>query len=235
VAGKAKPGRKRGHRPPVPPPADAAPPSAWPRARIALVAVAAAYLTTVWFDGIGSGWPSSLLPRPWLYFGQIAALFKYAGIKSIDYRAEGWVCAERRWVEIDVRPFFRIDRDNKENRFHRALQFYRRERLVMRSLDDYVTSQHNAVEGRPAIGGVRFSSLRLDYPAPGERISRYERKPLASHSAAEKKSWYWSPKSRRTARCGEPAEPGSAATSDDDASPSAHDAQEKAQDRDGEP
>lgn len=180
-------------------------PLGWPRARVALVAVATSYLMTVWFDGIGARWPSQYLPRPWLYFGQIAALFKHAGLKAIDYRAEGWICAERRWVEIDVQPFFQIDRDNKENRFHRALQFYRRERVVMRALDEYVTTRHNAIEGRPTIGGVRFLSLRTPYPAPGETITRYERRSLDTYSADERHDWYWSPKSHRRARCDDTA------------------------------
>jgi hypothetical protein len=201
---KLDPSSARGPAAPPPPAAPRAT-AAWPRARVALVALATAYLVTVWFDGIRSGWPAKLLPRPWLYFAQIAALFKHAGIKAIDYRAEGWLCTEGRWEEIDVRPFFRIDRDNKENRFHRTLQFYRRERTVMRALDDYVVERHNAT--RPtAIGGVRFLSLRLPYPAPGERITPYERKPLTTYEndSEVRRDWYWTPASRRAACCGQP-------------------------------
>ena len=72
--------------------------------------------------------PRRSTPRPWLYFSQVAALFVNAAPKVIDYRAEGWSCTEHRWIEIDVRPYFRIDADNKENRFQRALQFYRKNR-----------------------------------------------------------------------------------------------------------
>src|SRR5690606_2013318 len=118
---------------------------------------------------------------------------------------------------IDVRPFFRIDRDNKENRFHRALQFYRRERVVMRALDDYVVERHNAVR-KDVIGGARFLSLRLSYPAPGERITPYERLPLASHGRDVRHEWYWTPKSRRVARCaaeGAPPPPPAPAGHDD--------------------
>ncbi len=192
------------------------------------VAVAGLYLATVWFDGVGSTWPRKITPRPWLYFSQVAALFVNAAPKVIDYRAEGWSCSEHRWVEIDVRPYFRIDADNKENRFQRALQFYRKNRNVMRPLDDYVVKRHNA-GGGAQIGGVRFSSLRLPYPAPGEHVAPFEQRPLASYSADEKHDWYWTPKSRRAQRCGAP-EPADG-TRDDD-SDQARDSKEKAKDKD---
>ena len=178
------------------------------------IAVAGLYLATVWLDGVGSTWPAKITPRPWLYFSQVAALFVNAAPKVIDYRAEGWSCSEHRWVEIDVRPYFRIDADNKENRFQRALQFYRKNRNVMRPLDDYVVKRHNAVGGASQIGGVRFSSLRLPYPAPGEHVAPFEQRPIASYSADEKHDWYWTPKSRRAQRCGAP-EPGDGSKDDD--------------------
>ncbi|MEA2747377.1 MAG: hypothetical protein QOI41_1520 [Myxococcales bacterium] len=166
------------------------------------IAVAGLYLATVWFDGVGSTWPAKITPRPWLYFSQVAALFVSAAPKVIDYRAEGWSCSEHRWVEIDVRPYFRIDADNKENRFQRALQFYRKNRNVMRALDDFVVKRHNAAGN--SIGGVRFSSLRLPYPAPGEHVAPFEQRPLTSYSADQKHAWFWTPTSRRAQRCGAP-------------------------------
>jgi hypothetical protein len=176
------------------------------------IAIAGLYLATVWFDGVGSTWPAKITPRPWLYFSQVAALFVNAAPKVIDYRAEGWSCSEHRWVEIDVRPYFRIDADNKENRFQRALQFYRKNRNVMRVLEDFIVKRHNAAGG--GIGGVRFSSLRLPYPAPGEHVAPFEQRPIASYSADEKHDWYWTPKSRRAQRCGAP-EPGDGSKDDD--------------------
>lgn len=162
--------------------------------------VAFAYLTTVWFDGIGSTLPAKLTPRPWLYFAQVAALFKHAGMMVIDYRAEGWVCSEKKWVEIDVRPWFRIEADTKESRFHRALQFYRRERKVMRALEAYVMQRYEASAG-PPIGGVRFSSLRIPYPNMGDRIERMQRKPLAAYPTEMQHPWYYTPLSRRREQC----------------------------------
>jgi len=170
------------------------------------IVVAGLYLVTVWLDGVGSKLPAKITPGPWLYFAQVAALFVNAAPKVIDYRAEGWSCAERRWTEVDVRPYFRIDSDNKENRFQRALQFYRKNRSVMRALEDFVIARNNAAGAKP-IGGVRFSSLRLSYPAPGEHVSTYERLPLATYSGEQRHDWYWTPKARRVERCGQHPDP----------------------------
>jgi hypothetical protein len=179
------------------------------RARIArgvLALVALAYLVTLWLDGVGSNLPSKLLPRPWIYFAQVAALFPKASPVVIDYRAEGWSCEARTWNEIDVRPYFPLDRDNKENRFQRALQFYRQNRTVMQGLETFVLQRYNAEgvhgAGPGQIAGVRFSSLRIPFPAPGEHVEPYERKPLASYPAEQRHAWYWTKKSRRAERCG---------------------------------
>lgn len=188
----------------------ATPPPAQTRFKTALIVVASLYLCTVWFEGIGSTLPARLSPRVWLYFSQVAALFRYAGMMSIDYRAEGWSCADKKWIEIDVRPWFRIDAETKENRFHRALQFYRRERKVMRALEEYVIRSHNASSSRPKIGGVRFLSLRIPYPKIGDRVERLVRKPLSEYPEEMRHHWYWTPTSKRYERCGErppPKEP----------------------------
>jgi hypothetical protein len=181
--------------------------------RGALVITAALYVATVWLDGVGSTFPSKLLPRPWVYFAQVAALFTTASPKIIDYRAEGWVCAEKKWVEVDVRPYFPLDAENKENRFQRVLQFYRKNRTVMRSLEDFVMRRYNATASKE-IGGVRFLSLRIPYPAPGEHVTPYERRPLASYPKDQRKDWYWTPRSKRAERC---REEGSGEPGEDDA------------------
>lgn len=168
-----------------------------------IILVAFVYLSTVWLDGIGSNLPAKLTPRVWLFFVQIAALFKNAGVMAIDYRAEGWVCSEKKWVEVDVRPWFRIDADNKESRFHRAMQFYRKERKVMRSLEDFVIKSNNAGGNRPTIGGVRFSSLRIPYPKVGERVEAIAWKKLDDYPEEMKHAWYWTPSSMRRERCGD--------------------------------
>ena len=75
-----------------------------------------------------------------------------------------------------------IDADNKENRFHRALQFYRKERKVMRALEAYLIRSNNASSSRPKIGGARFLSLRIPYPKLGDHVEPFERKPLTSYT-----------------------------------------------------
>lgn len=207
VAGaKRKSKRRKSEAPPekVEPSPAPLPAPTW--RRNVLLAVAAVYLATVWLDGVGSNLPAKLLPRAALYFGQIAALFKWAGEKQIDYRAEGWVCSEKKWVEIDVRPFFPLDADNKENRFYRAVQFYRRDRKVMRALDDFVVQRENARSDRK-IGGVRFLSLRIPYPPPGATIEPYKRQELATYPEDQRHNWYYTPKSKRHERCGDRGAP----------------------------
>jgi hypothetical protein len=185
--------------------------------RYALMALATLYLADVWLDAVGSNLPAKLLPRAVLFFGQIAALFPKAGEKQIDYRAEGWLCSEHKWVEIDPRPFFPIDVENKENRFYRAIQFHRYDRKVMRALDEYVTKHHNASrEPRDTIGGVRFLSLRIPYPPVGATIEPYKRQELASYPEDQRKNWYWTPGSMRRERCGERASSSTPASKDKD-------------------
>jgi len=61
-----------------------------------LPVVAALYLAGVWLDGIGTTIDGKILPRAVVYFFQVSALFPLAAFNTIDYRAEGWVCSERR-------------------------------------------------------------------------------------------------------------------------------------------
>jgi hypothetical protein len=181
-------------------------PAAQARRRLArgsLVVLAALYLLTVWLDGVGSTVPHKLMPRTWVFFAQVSALFTTASPKIVDYRAEGWVCSERRWVEIDLLPYFPLDAGNKENRFQRALQFYRRNRTVMHALDDFVVHHHNARGSEPSIGGVRFLSLRIPYPPPGAHVEPYAVRPVSAYAKDERKDWYFTPRSRRAERCGE--------------------------------
>ena len=176
-----------------------------PGVRGVVIALAALFLVTVWLDGVGSTWPQKLMPRPWVYFAQVAALFPHAAEVAIDYRAEGWSCADKKWVEVDVRPYFQIERDTKENRFERVLYFYRKERKVMRELEEYVVKRHNA-SSTPRIGGTRFLSLRIPFPPPGGKAARWEHKPLASYPKEQRHDWYWTPRAKRVERCGAPKE-----------------------------
>jgi hypothetical protein len=170
--------------------------------RGALIIIAGLYLVTLWLDTVSSSRIARYLPRTWVYFAQIAALFPDAKPMTFEYRAEAWSCSEKKWQELDVRPYFPLDADNKENRFYRAMQFHRKHRSVMNALDDYLVRRWNADGAHSSIGGVRFLSLRVPIPKPGTHIEPYRYEPLASFPAEQRHNWYWTKKSHRAERCG---------------------------------
>jgi hypothetical protein len=178
------------------------------RTHAALLALGGLYLAGVWLEGVGSSLPGKVLPRAPLYFLQIAALFPHAAVVSIDYRAEVWLCRDRKWQELETRPYFPLDPDDKENRFQRVMHFFRDHRLVMRALDEYLVGAHNAgahddgVADDVKVGGIRVLSLRIPLPSPGDPVARLERKPLATYPEAMRKVWYYTTKSKRGERCG---------------------------------
>lgn len=177
--------------------------------------LAAGYLAAVLTEAAKSGTSARWLPSPVAYFTQVAALFPRASRTAIEYRVEGFQCREGRegrggqWVEIDVRPWFPIDADNKENRFYRAMHFYHDHRQTMRALDEFVVGHYNADavdaaaqgNGRELLGGVRFVRLLLPFGDPGEGTERYARKALAEQPADQRKDLYWTPESKREERC----------------------------------
>ena len=181
-----------------------------PLARVGLGLLSAAYLAGVWLEGVGSSLPASLLPRTPLYFLQIAALFPHAATNVIDYRAEGWVCSEHRWRELETRPYFPLDPDDKENRFQRVMHFFRDNRPAMHALDDYLVQGHQGgtlPDGIPhdaALGGIRVLSLRLPLPEPGSALERLSRKPLDEYPTSVRKNFYHTTRSKLTVRCGYP-------------------------------
>lgn len=170
--------------------------------RVGLVIVAGAYLLTIWLDAIGTNIPYKFLPRTWVYFAQIAKLFPKAAEKVIDYRAEGWSCSDHKWHELDVRPYFPIDKDDKENRFPRAVQFYRRNAPVLQALDEFIVRKNNASSANDPIGGVRLLSLRIPFPKPGEKVEAFTRRPISTYPKDYRHNWYVTPKERRAERCG---------------------------------
>src|SRR5438105_10220160 len=119
------------------------------------------YLTGIFLDVAGAPL-HRLVPRPLHYFMQVAKLFPYALTVTTEFRAEGYSCADDVFRELDVRPFFPIRPNDKENRFERALFFYRQQPVVMRALDEYLVTSNNR-DGAP-IGAVRFLSLRIPVP-----------------------------------------------------------------------
>jgi hypothetical protein len=192
---------------------EAAPPvvaDAWGPGLIpkALTVIAGIYLAAVAFDGMGSSLPVKILPRAAAFFSQCSCLFPSAADTIIEYRAEGFRCDDKKWVEIDPRPFFPIDRDEKESRFQRTLHFYREDRPTMQALEAFLIGRQNeaalagnAPLGGGPIGGVRFLSLRIPFGRPGDPMVRYAHRPLEEFPESQRHEWYWTPQSKRTERC----------------------------------
>lgn len=177
-----------------------------------LTVVTAAYLGSIWVDETGSNLHRRLLPDTFTYFTQVAGLFPNAAVATIEYRVEGWDCTERHWREIDPRPDFPMDADNKENRFYRVLHFFRQSRPVMHALDEFLVERHNArtrngAEEVGLIGGIRTQSIRVPLPEPGQKIKAYARLPASAYPEDQHHYWYWTPKARREERCGVPSTP----------------------------
>ena len=181
-----------------------------PRGNTVLRVVAALYLLGILLEGIGCSAPALVLPKPADYFLQIAGLFPVADKSASQYRAEGYVCAERRWQELQTRPYFPLDPDDKENRFQRALQFYWNEKPAMSALDGYLVDRHNAGKGDDgiprgsAIGGIRILSVRVPIPPPGSQLERYRWRPLSDYPEDERhyKGFYRTPPKKVDERCG---------------------------------
>jgi hypothetical protein len=165
------------------------------RARIALSLLALVYLAAIALDSTGNRILAKSLPAPARFFTEVACLFPHASQYAIEYRAEGWLCAEQRWTEIDVRACFPIDADNKENRFQRAMHFYHNTPSVLGELDRYLWAR------TPGMGGVRLLSLRLPLPSPGDRSIAYAYHPLETYAQSLRKLWYETPDEERARRC----------------------------------
>jgi len=106
----------------------------------------------------------------------MAALFPRAATHSIEYRAQGYTCSGP-VREIDLRPYFPIHADDKENRFSRAMHFVRGEPIAMEALEAYVMREYNRATSEK-IGGVSFVGLYVPIPALGTPFPRNSRIPL---------------------------------------------------------
>ncbi len=182
---------------------------------------AAVYLVSVAAECLKTGSAGKKVGPVFGYFAQIAGLFPKAAAAGHDYRVEGFQCKDRRWVEVDVAPWFPIDSDNKENRFYRAVHFYRElepHRPTMQALDEFIVSHYNEGvvaaasrgEGRERIGGVRFIKVKLPFGSPGDGSERYVKKPLDAYPSANKTDLFHTKESLRFSRCGiapRPSEP----------------------------
>jgi hypothetical protein len=174
--------------------------------RLLLLSIAALYFSVILLDRFKRSWANALFPPVAVFFAQISGLFPTAATASVEYRAEGWLCAEQRFVELDMDPLFPMLADNKESRFHRVLFFFRRERLVLQALDSFIVRKYPTVIPGTApdrIGGVRLLSLRIPIPADRSEVTRYRRGPLAEYPPEQRKVWYRTPADLRRQRCGE--------------------------------
>lgn len=174
--------------------------------RAVLVLLSLAYFFFMVLGQFRSGLAYRMLPGPILFFTQIAGLFTSAKKDDVDFRAEGWSCEKGRFQEIDIRPFFPIQFENKENRFQRTLYFYRHHQKVIESLDQYLTQNYNrtyALLGKPEqlgelekpgkmerIGGIRFVAARTPIPNPEAKILRYHRRSLSEYPLDQIKPLY---------------------------------------------
>jgi hypothetical protein len=142
-----------------------------------------------------------------VFFTQVSALFPHAAQFSIDYRAEGYVCEAGEWRELDTRPYFPIDENDKENRFQRVLFFYRKQKAVLNAVDQFLVDRHNGGgrdDGIPPdrrIGGVRLLSIRSPLPEIGAPLVRVHRVPLAEIPEKERKIWFSTPGGAISQRC----------------------------------
>jgi hypothetical protein len=186
-----------------------------------LAVIAAVYFAGVFFEAAKSGTAAKYLGKamgdeaaaPFAYFTQLAALFPGASRHAIDYRVEGWRCRDKAWAEIDVRPYFPIDADSKENRFYRAIHFYgdtHLHRQTLHALDDFIVHRYDAdaidaaARGEPIelIGGVRFVKVTVPFGEPGDGSPRYVRRPLPDYPEDQRKALpYHTPESKREERC----------------------------------
>lgn len=179
-----------------------------PRARRVITVLAGLYALFVWSEGAGWKIADTVLPLPVRFFVQEAELFPHAARDIIEWRAEAWRCDLGRFEELDVRPFFRIRRDDKESRFYRAMFFHYRQRKVLQAMDDYLVREQNRAHPDQRIGGVMLLSLRIPIPHAGSAAPRYQRLPLADYPQdVQRKYWYVTPKADREQRCEEAPSP----------------------------
>jgi hypothetical protein len=150
----------------------------------------------MWLEGPGWLGRFKQLPSTLLFFTQTTALFPHAAVASIEYRAEGYVCEKGEWEEVDTRPYFPIDADDKESRFQRVMFFYRHNKKTMGALEHFLVRSHNRHdhddgEAKDAkIGGVRLFSIRTPLPNVGDPPARVHRRPLSEIPEDWRKVFY---------------------------------------------
>jgi hypothetical protein len=169
-----------------------------PSFRILLVVLALSY-----YLALVKRIPDGRWTRPIGFFTQATCLFPGAAENKIGYRLAAWSCTDRAWQPADVRVYFPMHAENKESRFHRLAHFYKRNRTVLRALDEFITERHDHVDDGVdgPIGGIMLVQTRDPIPPPGSEVERFEFEPFAPISGDGIQELYYTPKSARRARC----------------------------------
>ena len=176
--------------------------------------IAGFYFIAIFVEAVKPDSMHKLMSRPGAYFAQIAKLFAERSEMAIDYRASGFRCDTQKFEELDVRPYFPMHADDKENRFQRTMGFFLKNQKIHRALERYIIDSHNASVASgaktelPRIGGVELLSLRIPIPDPGSEFPRYSRIPLAEIPPTwTRKVWYVTPPKEAAERCAEGVTP----------------------------
>jgi hypothetical protein len=170
--------------------------------RWGLFVLAFAYLCGFWLDAAGSKLPQRLLPRPLLSFVQTAELFPNAARLIVEWRALGYRCADGKFEELDLRPYFPIHGTDKEGRFQRAMFFHHAQKRVLQALDLFITHSESALGPEHVIGGVKLLSLRIPIPDPGANEQPHGWRPIEQYpTSVVHKVWYVTPSELRERRC----------------------------------
>jgi len=181
--------------------------------RVLAPVMAGLYFAGLWLNGVGVSLLAKILPRSINLFLTVAALFPDADHYVLDYRAQAYTCDGRTWVELDTRPYFPIDAENKESRFQRVMYFHHKNARTMRALDAFLVDRHDGRgpgsdrDGIPletAIGGVRLMALHTPFAPPGGEVRRYGWRPLSTYPESERHAWYETPRELIAKRCGAP-------------------------------
>ena len=187
--------------------------------RYALIAAAALYFVLLLHPPNDPG-----RMRPVIFFMQATALFPRADAYALEFRIQAWSCTDLAWKPMDPTPYFPIQADDKESRLQRVAYFYKKEKIVMRALDQYVYDAHTEDPGGDGIdgpiGGIKLVQVDTPLPPPGSDVVRYQWNPLAPIAdplpdCADKKkgevfpacNLYYAPNSTRKKRCGTPRTP----------------------------
>ena len=166
--------------------------------RIALVCLATLYLIALVKHP-----PQKPVLRVVGFFTESTCLFPNADRYSIDFRLDGWSCADKKWEPLDPRAYFPIQADDKESRFQRFSYFYQRNQPSMQKLDAWIAELHRSRDDgiAGAIGGIRLAKWTRTIPPIGDEVARYAYRPLDIVPKDERKDLWYTLAADRKSRC----------------------------------